>query len=88
VVRALGTAIPYAWQTSSDIERRVLAHLREYGRVTNGTIQNLFNVKVDRANQILRDLRDRSLIVRTSEATRGGSTRAGAGWLRATARTA
>jgi ATP-dependent DNA helicase RecG len=79
VVRALGTAVPYARQTSSDAEQRVIAHLREYGRVTNATVQNLFNVKVDRANQILRDLRDRNIIVRTSEATRGPSVEYGTG---------
>ncbi|NNN16037.1 MAG: transcriptional regulator [Acidimicrobiaceae bacterium] len=79
VVRALGTAVPYARNTSSDAEQRVVAHLREYGRITNSTVQNLFNVRVDRANQILRDLRDRNIIVRTSNATRGPSVEYGIG---------
>lgn len=79
VVRDLGTAVPYARQTSTDTERRVIAHLREYGRITNATVQNLFNVKVDRANAILRDLRDRKIIIRTSVATRGPSVEYGPG---------
>jgi len=79
VIRALGTAVPYARHSSDEIERRVVAHMREYGRITNSTVQNLFNVRVQRANQILRDLRDRQLIIRTSEATRGPSVDYGKG---------
>ena len=79
VVRQLGTAVPYARHSAEEIERRVVAHLHEYGRVTNATVKNLFNVGVQRANQILRDLRDRGIIVRTSEATRGPSVAYGTG---------
>lgn len=78
-LRLLGTAVPYIRHKADDIERRVIQHLREYDRVTNQTVQNLFNVKSDRANQILKDLRERGIIVKTSEAQRGPSVEYGAG---------
>lgn len=79
VVRALGTAVPYARHTSDEIEQRMIAHVREYERITNATVKNLFNVGVQRANQILKQARDSGLIVRTSEATRGPSVEYGPG---------
>lgn len=78
-LKLLGTAVPYIRHKADDIERRVIQHLREYDRVSNQTIQNLFNVKSDRANQILKDLRERAIIVKTSEAQRGPSVEYGAG---------
>jgi ATP-dependent DNA helicase RecG len=78
-LKQLGTAVPYIRHKADDIERRVVQHLREYGRITNQTVQNLFNVKMDRANQILKELREREIIVKTSEAQRGPSVEYGSG---------
>lgn len=78
-LRLLGTAVPYIRHKADDIERRVIQHLREYGRITNQTVQNLFNVKSDRANQILKDMRERGILVKTSEAQRGPSVEYGPG---------
>lgn len=78
-LKLLGTAVPYIRHKADDIERRVVQHVREYGRITNQTVQNLFNVKSDRANQILKDLRQREVLVKTSDAQRGPSVEYGEG---------
>lgn len=78
-LKLLGTAVPYIRHKADDIERRVVQHVREYGRITNQTVQNLFNVKSDRANQILKELRQKELLVKTSEAQRGPSVEYGEG---------
>jgi ATP-dependent DNA helicase RecG len=78
-LKQLGSAVPYARHTADEIERRVVLHVREYGRITNATVQNLFNVKSDRANQILKELRERQILTKTSEAQRGPSVEYGPG---------
>jgi len=78
-LKQLGSAVPYARHTADEIERRVVLHVREYGRITNATVRNLFNVKSDRANQILKELRERHILVKTSEAQRGPSVEYGPG---------
>jgi ATP-dependent DNA helicase RecG len=69
--KALGAAVRYHRRTTDDIDRKVIAHINEYGKVTNRTLQNLFDIDVWRARDILADLQQRVLIVRTSEAARG-----------------
>lgn len=78
-VRALGSAVRYRRRTVEEIDRKVIAHLREYGRITNRTLQNFLDVDVYRASDILRDLVERGLIVRTSKQTRGPSVEYGPG---------
>lgn len=70
-LKALGTAVRYQRRTVDETDRKVLAHLREYGAITNRTLQNLFDIDVWRARDILADLQQRDLIVRVSEARRG-----------------
>ncbi len=79
VIRQLGSAVPYVRHTSDDIDRRVIAHVREYDRITNGTVQNLFTVGMPRARQILASLVERELLVKTSQAQRGPSVEYGPG---------
>jgi ATP-dependent DNA helicase RecG len=70
-LKALGTAVRYQRRTVDETDRKVLAHLREYGTITNRTLQNLFDIDVWRARDILADLQQRKLLVRVSEARRG-----------------
>jgi ATP-dependent DNA helicase RecG len=70
-LKALGAAVHYHRRTTDDIDRKVIPHINEYGKVTNRTLQNLFDIDVWRARDILADLQQRALIVRTSEAARG-----------------
>jgi ATP-dependent DNA helicase RecG len=70
-LKSLGTAVRYQRRTVDETDRKVIAHLREYGTITNRTLQNLFDIDVWRARDILADLQQRDVIVRVSEATRG-----------------
>jgi ATP-dependent DNA helicase RecG len=78
-LKQLGSAVPYARHTSDEIDRRVIAHVHEYERVTNTTVQNLFNVGMGRARQILASLVERDILVKTSQAQRGPGVEYGPG---------
>jgi ATP-dependent DNA helicase RecG len=78
-LRALGSAVTYQRRTTDEIDKKVIEHVREYGKVTNRTVRNLLDVKMDRAAAILGDLVSRDLIVKTSEAQRGPSVEYGPG---------
>ena len=78
-LRALGPAVRYQRRTIDETDRKVLAHLNEYGRISNRTLQNLFDVDLWRARDILADLQLRRIIVKTSEAERGPNVEYGPG---------
>jgi ATP-dependent DNA helicase RecG len=70
-LRELGTAVPYRRRTSDEIDRKIVATVSELGQVTNGVVQALLDVKVERASRILADLVDRDILVKTSPHERG-----------------
>lgn len=76
---ALGSAVAYHRRTIDDIDRKVIAHVREYGRISNRTLQNLFDIDVYRARDVLRDLRDREILVKVSKQERGTAVEYGPG---------
>lgn len=78
-LKALGTAVRYHRRSTDQIDRKVIAHINEYDKITNRTLQNLFDIDVWRARDILADLQNRALIVRTSDAARGPSVEYGRG---------
>ncbi len=78
-LKALGTAVRYHRRTTDQVDRKVIAHLHEYGKLTNRTLQNIFDIDVWRARDILADLQTRDIIVRTSEAARGPNVEYGKG---------
>ncbi len=79
VVEALGTTIVHRRRTADHIDRRIVAHVTEYGRVTNQTVRNILEVGTPRASAILRSLVDRGVLMRTTEATRGPGVEYGPG---------
>lgn len=79
ILQELGSAIRYHRRTTDEIDRKIIEHVREYDRVTNKTVRNLLDVKVDRGAAILRDLVDRGVLVKTSAAQRGPSVEYGRG---------
>jgi ATP-dependent DNA helicase RecG len=79
VLRALGSAVPYQRRTMDEIDRKVIAHVREYGKVTNRTVQNLFDVGIQRARAILADMVKRRVLVKTSPHERGPGVEYGPG---------
>lgn len=78
-LRALGTVLPYQRRTTDDLDRKVVAHVREYGKITNRTIQNLFDVSLVKARDILADLVARDVLIKTSEQQRGPGVEYGPG---------
>ena len=79
VLKELGAAVPYQRRTVDEIDRKVIAHVREYGKVTNRTVQNMLDVEVQRARGILKDMVDRHLLRKTSKAQRGPAVEYGPG---------
>lgn len=79
VLGALGSAVAYNRRTVDEIDRKVIAHVREYGKVTNNTLKNLFDIDVYKARDIIADLAQREILKRTSAAARGPSVTWGAG---------
>ncbi len=75
----LGSSVAYHRRTVDDIDRKVIAHVLEYGRISNRTVQNLLDIDVYRARDLLRDLRDRGLLVKTSTQERGTAVEYGPG---------
>ena len=61
----------YNRRTIDDIDRKVITHVKEYGKVTNRTLKNMFDIDVYRARDIIADLAQRGILVRVSEAQSG-----------------
>jgi len=79
VLKALGPAVPYQRRTVDEIDRKVIAHVHEYGKVTNRTVQNLLDVGINRARDILADMVERRLLRKTSAHSRGPGVEYGPG---------
>lgn len=76
---ALGPAVAYQTRSGAETDRKVIAHVAEYGHVTNRTIQNLFDLTMHRANAVLDDLIRREVLVKTSTHQRGPGVEYGPG---------
>ena len=76
---ALGPAVSYHRRSSSEIDQKVIGHVREYDTINSATIQRIFDVDVYRARDILRDFVGREVLVRISEQARGPKVRYGRG---------
>lgn len=77
VQAGLGTAIRYRTRSRQG-EDKIVAHVREYGWVTNKTVRNLFNLDVQQARVLISELRDRRLLVKDPESPDRGP---GVRWL-------
>lgn len=76
---ALSRAVSYRRRTLDEIDAKVVEHVREYGFVTNKTLQGLFDVNVYGARNMLTDLRDRQLINKIGKARGGPGVKYGPG---------
>lgn len=70
-LKELGTAVSYRRRTADEIDRKIVATVAELGQITNGVVQALLDVKVERASRILADLVERDILVKTSPHERG-----------------
>jgi len=78
-ISALGPALAYQSRPSSDVQQKIVAHLRDYGSINNDAVKRLFDVDVYGARDILKDLVDKEIIGRISEQTRGTAVKYGPG---------
>ncbi len=78
-IAALGPALSYQSRPKADSDRKVYAHIREYGSINNAAIQRMFDVDVYAARDLLRDLVGREVLVRISQQARGPGVKYGAG---------
>jgi ATP-dependent DNA helicase RecG len=76
---SLGTAVRYNRRLQDEIDRKIVAHVGEYTKVTNKTVRNLIDVDVYRSAEILKDLVERGILIKTTEASRGPSVEYGPG---------
>lgn len=79
VLAALGPAVLYHRRSSSEIDRKVIEHVRDFGEINNRALQRMFDVDVYQARDMLRDLVGREILTRISEQRRGISVRYGPG---------
>lgn len=79
VLARLGPAVAYHSRTSSDRDRKIVEHVREYLSINNGTIQRLFDIDVYGARDILSNLVGREILTRVSTQTRGKAVKYGPG---------
>jgi ATP-dependent DNA helicase RecG len=70
--RRLGTLLPYHRNDQDEVDRRIVAHVREYATISNQTVQNLFQVGVQRASVILRTLTEREILRKTGDSPERG----------------
>ncbi len=78
-IRALGAAAVYHRATLGTVDTKVAAHLKEYGTITNKTVQNLLDVDMLGARRILTDLVRRGVLIKISEQQRGPGVEYGPG---------
>ena len=62
-----------------EAEQKVIAHVREYDRITNRTVRNLLDLDVQQASGLLRSLCESRLLVKTSRQQRGTAVEYGPG---------
>jgi ATP-dependent DNA helicase RecG len=78
-VQALAPLLTYRRRTPDEIDRKVVAHVEEYGRITNKTVQRMLDVRVVRASVILGDLVERGILEKTTVQERGPGVEYGPG---------
>lgn len=78
-IAAMSRAVAYGRRGTDDIDQKVIEHVREYGFLTNRTIQRLFDISVYGARNMLVDLRSRGLLEKIGDARGGRGVRYGPG---------
>jgi ATP-dependent DNA helicase RecG len=76
---ALSRAVGYRRRTVDQTDEKVIEHVREYGFVTNRTLQRLFDIGVYAARNLLTDLQARGLVKKIGTARGGPGVRYGPG---------
>ena len=78
-IAAMSRAVVYGRRTTDDVDHKVIEHVREYGFVTNRTVQRLFDINVPAARNMLVEMRNRGLLEKIGDARGGPGVRYGPG---------
>jgi ATP-dependent DNA helicase RecG len=78
-VAALGPAVTYRRRTADQLDRKVIALVKEAGTINSRMVRLMLDLDVPTTSRLLRDLVDRGFLVRTSVATRGTAVTYGPG---------
>ncbi|KAA9381637.1 transcriptional regulator [Microbispora cellulosiformans] len=78
-VAAMSRAVAYRRRGVDGTDQKVIDHVREYGFVTNRTLQRLFDIQVYAARDMLDDLRARRILEKIGDARGGTGVRYGPG---------
>ncbi len=70
-IRKLGTAVTYHRPSTDDTDRKIIAHVQDYGHINNRTLQNFLDVGVYQARDIIGNLVERGILARISPQQRG-----------------
>jgi ATP-dependent DNA helicase RecG len=76
---ALARAVTYRRRTIDQMDEKVIEHVREYGFVTNRTLQRIFDRDLYAARNMLNDLRERGLLEKLGTARGGRGVKYGPG---------
>lgn len=76
---AMARAVSCRRRSVDDIDTKVIEHVREYGSVSNRTIQRTFDLHVFAARDLITDLRARDILVKIGDARGGSNVRYGPG---------
>lgn len=78
-VAALGSAVTYRRRTADQLDRKVIALVKEAGTINSRMVRLMLDLDVPTTSRLLRDLVERGFLVRTSKATRGTAVTYGPG---------
>lgn len=78
-VAAMSRAVTYRRRTIDGTDQKIIDHVREYGFVTNRTLQRLFDIHVFAARDLLNNLREREILEKIGDAKGGTGVRYGPG---------
>lgn len=76
---AMSRAVAYRRRAVDDIDSKIVEHVREYGSISNRTIQRMFDLHVFAARDIITDLRARDILDKIGDAKGGTNVRYGPG---------
>ena len=79
VLRRLGTAVAYHRPGTDETDRKIIAHVQDYGHINNRTLQNFLDVGVYKARDIISNLVERGILARVSVQQRGPNVEWGKG---------
>jgi len=79
VPRLMSRAVAYRRRGVDDIDGKIIEHVREYGSVSNRTVQRTFDLHVFAARDLISDLRSRGILAKIGEAKGGPNVRYGPG---------